>query len=247
LSAKNAAPPSAFEPSDFRAFEKEKWRNEAWNADRLIVKRRLLDMGKAIEKALLESGEKLVVKSSLHHPYRFNAFSVSEMWTYLSRKDRSALKALFGEDLGKDLDPSYQQVVFVLSIDFEGVGLSLRIHPAAWWEGQNLKGKARDAARLDELVALLNALGEGYVLVVHDWKKENACAALRRGELEAVLGYYTPGNHWLHIRSRLAKDDPLVTSEGFLDAAIADFRKLLPVYRFILWTPENNFLNLREG
>lgn len=246
MSAKKAAV-LAFEPSDFKAFEKDKWRSEAWNGDRLIVKRRLLDMGKAVEAALREKdGANLVVKSSLHHPYRFNAFCVSEMWTYLSRKDRGALKALFGEDLGQDLDPSYQQLLLILSIDFDGVGLALRIHPAAWWEGQNLKHKCRDAGKLAEFVALVNSL-DGYVLTIHDWKKEYRCGKLFRDDLLTFFEYYTPGNHWLNVRRRYAKTDPLVTSPEFLPAAIAEFRRLLPVFQFVRWTEENNCLDLKGG
>src|SRR5262245_47340089 len=184
------SPVVAFEPSDFKAFEKDKWRSEAWNNDRLIVKRRLLDLGKGIQKALAEAGEELVARSSLHHPYTFNAYSVSEMWAYLSRKSRGSLKMLFGEDLGKDLDPNYVQLLLILSIDFEGVGIALRIHPSAWWEGQNVKNKCEDAARLEELRALLNAL-EGYTLTIHDWKKEYPCGKLYRDDVQAFFKYYT--------------------------------------------------------
>ena len=243
--AKKAPAVVSFEPSDFKAFEKDKWRSEAWNGDRLIVKRRLLDMGKGIEAALrAEDGANLVVKSSLHHPYRFNAFCVSEMWTYLSRKDRSALKALFGEDLGEDLDPSYQQLLLILSIDFDGVGVALRVHPAAWWEGQNAKHAVRDAGKLAELLKLLNAL-DGYVLTLHDWKKEYRCGKLFRDDLLQFFESYTPGNHWLNVRRRWPKTDPVLTSPEFLPTVIAEMRRLLPVFRFILWTEENNHLDLR--
>src|SRR5262245_20132376 len=206
MTAAAAEPPTSFAASDFRAFEKEKWRNEAWNGDRLIVKRRLLALGKSLQDALKPAGLDLVARASLHHPYTFNAYCVSEMWTYLSRKSRGALKMLFGEDLGKDLDPNYVQLLLLLSIDFDGVGLALRIHPQAWWEGQNVKNKCADETRLLEFRALLNAL-DGFVLSIHDYKKEYRCGKLFRDDVSTFFQYYTPGNHWLNLRRRWAKDD----------------------------------------
>jgi len=236
-----------FDDASFEAFAKEKQRDAKYNADRLKVKRRLAALGKAVRPALEEADLRLAVQTSLSHPYTYNAFRVDSMWVYFSRPEgeKKFLREIFGRALGKDLDPGFQHVLLLVGIDSEGVEVSLKIHSSAWWDGQNLKNRCRRDADLLAFLEVLNAL-PGFVLSIHDWKKEYRCGSLRRSDLANYFAYYTPGEHWLHLRKRYGRDDPRVRGEAWVRIAGDDLRSLAPAYRFAAWGPENNHLGLRE-
>jgi len=237
-----------FEDEDFDAFQKEKQRDSAYNSERLKVKRKLAALLRAIRPALEEVGLELPGKTSLSHPYTYNRFRVDSIWGYFSRRDREKkdLRQIFGRALGKDLDPAFQHVILVLGVDLHRVEIALKIHQAAWWDGQNLKNRCRTEQGLAGFLAILNAL-PGFVLSIHDWRKEYRCGELRRSDVANYFDYYEPGTHWLHLRLALPRDDERVRGEAFLDLARDAMRSLAPAYRFVAWSPENNHLGLREG
>lgn len=241
------APALWFEDENFEVFHAEKQRDSRFNSERLKVKRKLAAMIKRIAPVLAEEGLELPGKTSLSHPYTYNAFKVDSIWGYFSRpdKEKRELKQIFGGALGKDLDPAFMHVLLVIGVGYEGVELSLKVHQAAWWDGQNLKNRCRGAEGLAEFLEIVNAL-PGFILSIHDWRKEYKCGSLYRSDLQNYFEYYEPGTHWLHIRQRFPRDDERLTDEGWMDIATDALRRLAPAYRFIAWNPENNHLGLRE-
>jgi hypothetical protein len=231
-----------FLPHDFERFRPEVQRNEEYNAERLEVRRKLDAIGKFLVKRL---GDDVSLKSraSLHHPYRFNRFKVDSQWVYLSRsdKERRALKRILGVELGKDLDQNYTHVLLVLEIHQHGLEIALRIHKDAWWDGENFKRRTAVAAERDQLAALLGRL-PGYGLRIHDFKRVHPCGKITAGEIAETLRYYTPGEHWLHIAREIPRDDPLVTEDDFMERIVSEFQRLIPVYRYLLWTEASNYL-----
>jgi hypothetical protein len=240
------AGPLFFTESDFEAFRKEKWRSPEFNNERLKVRRKLTAMGKLLTRRLEAAGLPLEMRASLSHPYTYNKFSVDSLWIYWSRPDaeRRKLKKLLGRELGKDLDPNYVHCILVFGLDVSKVDVALKVHSAAWWDGQNLKNKCRTAAAVSEWTAILNVL-PGFVLSIHDWKKEYRCGALLPGELSNFFEYYVPGEHWLHLRRSIARGDAALTQPSIVDDLGADLVRLIPAYRFVAWTPENDHLALR--
>ena len=140
--------------------------------------------------------------------------------------------------LGKDAETHYIQTVLEVCLDDQIVEAALRIHPQAWWDGENLKKKLLgDPAALDEFVRQLRALPPGFNLKLHDWKKDHWCAQAKPAEVKEMLGHYTPGNHWLHVQRQLPKEDA-VGMAGDAEAWVrSSLLALLPVYRFTLWDP----------
>jgi hypothetical protein len=235
-----------FRDADFDAFEKSKWRNPAFNNERLKTRRKLTAMGKRISPRLAEAGLALEMQASLSHPYTFNKYSVDSLWIYWSRADaeRKKLKKLLGWELGKDLDPNYVHCILVLGLDVAKVEIALRVHSAAWWDGQNLKNKCKTEAAVREWTAILNAL-PGFVLNIHDWKKEYRCGTLLPGDVANFFEYFVPGEHWLHLRRTIPRGTAILGSPEFVEAAAADLVRLVPAYRFVAWTPQNDHLALR--
>jgi len=225
---------------DFKAYERHRQDDPEYNALRLSVRRKLKAMADGVQKDAKGLGVELSAQAGLHHPYTFNSYRVREQRAYLCRstKERKKLGAFFGEALGKDAETHYIQTVLEVCLDDQIVEAALRIHPQAWWDGENLRKKVgADPAALEQFCQLLRVLPPGFNLKLHDWKKDHWCAQAKPLEIREVLQHYTPGNHWLHVQRQLPKEDALemgAEAEAWVRSSLLS---LLPIYRFMLWEP----------
>jgi hypothetical protein len=230
----------AFLERDFKAYEKHRQDDPEYNALRLSVRRKLKLMVDGTAKEAKTLGVDLSAQAGLHHPYTFNSYRVREQRAYLCRgtKERKKLAAFFGEALGKDAETHYIQTVLEVCLDDQIVEAALRIHPQAWWDGENLKKKVLgDPAQMEEFCVLLKALPKGFNLKLHDWKKDHWCSAAKASELKEMFQHYTPGNHWLHVQRQLPKEDALAMGPDAEVWVRSSLLALLPVYEFTLWNP----------
>ena len=229
--------------NDFSCFEPTRRRNKEYNAARLAVRRKLGELGKIVLPALSKAGLKLTAKTSLHHPYIHNNYSVDSQWLYFApeKKAIAALKKILGISFADELDSHYTHILLVIGIDLEGLFVSLKINPKAWWDGMNLKNKCQSATLCSEFRELLNNL-ERFNLKIHDWKKLYPCGDLKKSDIATFLQYYTPGNHWLHLDYRINHTEPVATSPQFTEISEKFLLALIPLYRFIQWSPDNNHI-----
>ncbi|MFO0982598.1 MAG: hypothetical protein U1E76_12840 [Planctomycetota bacterium] len=236
-----------FTESDFSLFAPARQRDEEFNPYRLKLKHKLRALGDTLRADLKQAGFATDIRTSLSHPYTYNGFRVDAMWVYLSRprKERAALKTILGAELGEDLDPNYQHLVMYLEINEAQVEIGMRIHQLAWWDTQNLKYKCEDRARAAEMAALLNRL-DAFVMTIHDWKKEYRSGALSWGDIATFMQYFTPGDHRWLLRRILKKTEPLATSPELAASASRAMIEMIPLYRWIAWAPDNNFLKLKS-
>ena len=207
-----ASMPDAFLERDFKAYERHRQDDPEYNALRLSVRRKLKAMADAVKKEAKALGTDMGAQAGLHHPYTFNSYRVREQRAYLCRgaKERKKLASFFGEALGKDAETHYIQTVLEVCLDDQIVEAALRIHPQAWWDGENLKKKLlNDPAELGEFCQQLKALPGGFNLKLHDWRADHWCAGVTPGEIKEVMQHYTPGEHWLHVQRQLPKEDAL--------------------------------------
>jgi hypothetical protein len=224
---------------DFKAYERHRQDDPEYNALRLSVRRKLKVMVDEVQKASKELGVELSVQAGLHHPYTFNSYRVREQRAYLCRspKERKKLASFFGEALGKDAETHYIQTVLEVCLDDQIVEAALRIHPQAWWDGENLRKKVKDPAAMADWCSRLRALPAGFSLRVHDWRKDNWASQAKPFEMQQLLEAYTPGNHWLHLHRQLPKEDAIGMGPEAQTWVRSSLLALLPAYRFILWEP----------
>jgi hypothetical protein len=235
-----------FQASDFTLLETSKQRDPEYNPYRLKLKHKLRQMGDLWRADLKAAGLATEIRTSLSHPYTYNGFRVDAMWVYLARpkKERTALKTILGAELGEDLDPNYQHLVLYLEIDEQRVEVGMRIHQLAWWDTQDLMYKSEPRVRALEFAHLLNPL-EGFVMTIHDWKKEYRCGALSWGDIGTFMKYFIPGEHRWLLRRSLARTDPLATSTELIPFVSRWMVAMIPLYRWIAWSPANNHLKLQ--
>lgn len=237
--------PILFEESDFRALTPKLAGDPEYNAHRLAARRRLLALGKRTAAAAEPLGLALECRTSLHHPHQFNGNRVQRLWAYLARgkKAKSVLKKRLGSELGRDLDSSYRNAYLCFAVEPEALEVSLRIHPDAWYDGQNLKNRAKKEGPKPWL-ALLNSLS-GFRLRLHDWKGEFHCGTLTPEKLEEFLKYYTPGDHQLAVERRYPAPEGkrgAVFTPGCAEELQRECLRLVPLYRFMAWSEESDFL-----
>ena len=234
---------SSFNAYEFDYFKPELRRNKVLDQHRLKVKRKLHQIGKILLPELKKEGFEVVFNTSLHHPYIYNRFAVDSLWLYFSPSPDSCeeLKTLLGPYIGKDLKKNYNHTTLVVGIEYDGLFIALKIHPQAWWDGQNLKNKCKKPDQRKEFLLLLNQL-EGYHLLLDNLPHKRICKELRLEGLKSFFKYYIPGEHWLHLKYCMKKEDKLATNIEFINFAKKQLLLLQPVYKFIRWNTENNYL-----
>lgn len=235
-------PTTALDPflqRDFLAFEKHRQRDDEYNALRLSIRRKLKKIADRVKALAKEQGVELAGKEGLHHPYTFNSYRVRDQRAYLCRsdKERKKLASFFGEALGKDAETHYIQTVLEVSIDHQVVEAALRVHPQAWWDGENLRKKVQTPEGLRDFTAMLNALPKGFGLRLHDWRNVLWAGATKEGDVKEMFAHYTPGEHWLHIVRELPQEDALAMGLEAPEWIVQSLLSLLPPYQFTLWTP----------
>jgi hypothetical protein len=229
----------AFLERDFKAYERHRQDDPEYNALRLGVRRKLKAIADRVKQEAKALGVDLGCQAGLHHPYTFNSYRVREQRAYLCRgaKQRKQLASFFGDALGKDAETHYIQTVLEVCLDDQIVEAALRIHPQAWWDGENLRKKLLEPGGRDAFCSLLRALPPGFDLKLHDWRQDHWCTSIRPDDVRELMQHYTPGNHWLHVQRQLPKEDALgmgPEAEGWVRTSLL---ALLPVYSFILWAP----------
>ncbi|NUM35178.1 MAG: hypothetical protein HUU50_11575 [Candidatus Brocadiae bacterium] len=232
-----------FYSSEFEFFQAEQKRNKGWNEYRLKVRRKLHLLGKEILVALQNKGLQVDLTSSLHHPYIHNRFAVEGIWAYFSPapQEYGELEKILGQDVAQDLKVHYNHTLLLVGIEHQGLFVSMKIHPLAWWDGQNLKNKCQNREKCKEFLELLHKLS-GFCLKLDDWPNLHKCENITLSSLDQYFRYYIPGKHWFHLDNRVSKENPLATSAEFSLFALNQILSLIDVYRFIRWQPSNNYV-----
>ena len=232
-----------FLPGDFERFAPGVQGNAEYNDARLEVRRKLDEIGKSGVELLSDEVRDFTSRASLHHPHKINSFKVDRQRVYLSRgaAERQELESRLGQEIGEDLGSDYFHALLVLEIHQQGLMIGLKIHPKAWWDGENLRRQMGKQTCREALGAAMKQL-DGYRLRIHDHKTSRPCETVDDIEWKSVRKHYTPGEHWIHIERQIEKESIFVTSGGFRQRVIDEWERLLPAYRLFGWHPSNDQL-----
>ena len=235
-----------FVEGDFHVLSAALARDPQYNDRRLEVRRKLASLAKVFaRRSAAAGGPPLAVRTSLHHPTAFNAMQVRRIWAYAARdkQEKTRLRQTLGADLAKDLDAAYRNAYLCVAIEGDALEVSLRIHADAWYDGQNAVQRAK-AEGLDAWKTVLNEL-EGFRLKLADWKGEWVCGALTREKLEELVKYYKPGEHALSVERRFPAPPgarAAALSPEMPATLVAEALRLVPLYRWMAWSLESDFL-----
>jgi hypothetical protein len=240
-----------FDEGDFHALSESLSRDPQYNDRRLVTRRKLAAIGKRAIDALVADAAtsggalELAARTSLHAPHMFNHNKVRRLWAYVCRgkKEKARLKRTLGAELAKDLDAAYRNAYLCVAIEADALEVSLRIHPDAWFDGQNLVHRVKREGRTI-LLALLNQT-DGFRLRLDNWKGEWICGQITSDWLGDFFKYYKPGEMGMALERRWPAP-PGARGAAFAPDVpaqlIEELRKLGPLYRYAAWSQESEFL-----
>jgi transcription antitermination factor NusG len=253
---------AGFTSADFDAYQQKKWKSNVFNRERLEVKQKLVALGRELQGAMVgPDGSPLANEASVEHPALWNHKQVEAQHLYFSRNEgaRKELDAII--DRGKTLaslidDPTPQRNHLFLAVTLteQAIELSLKLHPDASVDRENLERKTSDHFEREKLLHLLHGLGDGYrvgvtpelapVAEVDTERLEHVIAQLGRPAALAVPG---APQRLFYVGRALPRDEAVAAGAALVDKARAGLDALMPVYRFIAWSRDNDFLSMREA
>ncbi len=220
---------------DFDNYLPPRWSSNLHNLGRMKTKARVMALGEALAEALGREG--LTVEASSEIPSVWNGREVRDQWAYLLRdtETRKALAPVVAANLDlatriKDPAEHHRHALMCVRLDHERLEVGLRINQHATVDLANLLGRAEaELGRLEQALGDLpdDITLDGEPVTVAGLK--SAARAARGGEAE-----------WLVVARTFERDGAIARGEAVRDAVKATAAALSPLFRFVLWTPEND-------
>jgi hypothetical protein len=247
--------------ADFDAYAPKKWKSNVFNRERLEVKQKLTALGRELEGSLLgPDGSPLTCEASVEHPALWNHKQVEAQHLFFSRNEgaRKELDAIIDRQhtLASMLDdptPQRNHVFLSVTIAHESVEIAVKLHPDAGVDRQNLERKCVDHFERERLLRLMHGLGDGYRAgVTPDLVPVADVDDARLSQLLTQLAH--PGPHvpgaparLFSVGRALPRNDALAAGPGLAELTRTTLGALLPIYKFIAWSRENDFVSIREA
>jgi len=253
-----------FTAADFDAYQPKKWKSNVFNRERLDVKQKLVALGRELQGVMLApDGSPLAVEPSVEHPALWNHKQVEAQHLWFSRNEgaRKELDAII--DRGKSMasmieDPSPQRNHLFLAVTLgeQALELSLKLHPDARVDRENLERKCDDHFEREKLLHLVRGLGDGFragitpdllpVGELDEGKMLELVAQLAKGASPQALTLGAP-HKLLYVGRAIARDAAVAAGSGVVEEARATLQALLPIYKFIAWSRDNDFVSIKEA
>ncbi|HEY3357516.1 MAG TPA: hypothetical protein VGQ83_29970 [Polyangia bacterium] len=243
-----------FTDDDFDAYAPPKWSSNVYTRQRQEVKQKLLGLGRDLTSCLIAAdGSPLACEASVEYPALWNHKQVDAQHLYFSRNagSRKELDGILDRSRGlasliEDPSPQRTHIFLSVSVVHEGVELALKLHPDARVDRQNLERRCDDFFARERLVGLIRALGPEWRIGITGGEAALAPALDDAGVKQLVAGLGQPGHSWLFVAQMLPRTDARVRGAEFAEVARASLLALLPVYHFIAWSRDNDFVSMRE-
>lgn len=198
--------------------------------------------------ALDDSTSRLAVTPTQDHPTIFNHKRVDAQWVLLGRSDseRQRIRPLRNRESAVDNrapepQPQLSSANVALRVDIGGFEVAVRIHLHAAIDRHNLRAKLKIEEHKASLLTLLQSLPETAVLTL-DADVRNASSS-DTDTLETLTTALSGGPTWISVGFAWGRDHDAVTEPAFADEVANCVAALLPIYDFIAWTTDNDFID----
>ena len=256
-------PFAGFTDADFEAYAPQKWKSNVFNRERLEVKQKLVALARDIGIGLTAAdGSPLTIEASVEHPALWNHKQVEAQHVYFSRNEgaRKELDAIIDRQksiasLIDDPTPQRNHLFLVVTLTHDKSEVALKLHPDARVDRQNLERRIADHFEREKLLRMLNRLPEPFLVGVTGGASEPAHSVdeARLQELVAQFGAPAPRlalpgapQSLFYIGRIIARGEAVGAGPGFSDLARQSLAALLPIYQFIAWSRDNDFVSMRE-
>jgi hypothetical protein len=252
-----------FSNRDFDAFAPQKWRSNAFTRERLEVKQKLVALGRSLVSGLSGAdGSPLAVDASVEYPALWNHKQVEAQHIFFFRNEgaRRELDLIIDRQrplaqIIEDPSPQKNHLLLVLTIAHDEVAIALKLHPDADVDRRNLERRCEDFFEREKLIRFVHALDDDFaagLLAVGAGSaappadKAVAVSGLTDEMLQRLIGQFVTAKEFLYLGRSFARGDARLASAEFEHVARASLEALMPLYKFIAWSRENDFLLMRE-
>jgi hypothetical protein len=252
---------AGFTASDFDAYASKKWKSNVFNRERLEVKQKLVALGRELMGALVGAdGAPLAAEPSVEHPALWNHKQVDAQHLFFSRNEgaRKELDAIIDRQkslasLIDDPTPLRNHVFLAITLGHDALDLSMKLHPDARVDRQNLERKCEDHFERERLLGMLTGLGAPFRVGVTPEltpvvELDDARLRALVAQLAAPQPMLPPGApaRVFYAGRALGRDEALAGGAGVLETARAALTALLGPYKFIAWSRDNDFVSMRD-
>jgi hypothetical protein len=248
-----------FTDRDFDAYAPQKWKSNVFNRERLEVKQKLLTLGRELGGELVAAdGSPLLCETSVEHPALWNHKQVEAQHLFFSRNegarkelDRIIDRARPMASMLEDPTPQRNHIFLAVTIGHDQVEFAVKLHPEARIDRQNLERKITELWEREKLLALLRELPEGSTIGVTGNPQLPATGIAEDG-LRTVIAELArpelPGKtHLLVIGRAVPRGTATAQGGALLDTARRELEALLPIYQFVAWSRDNDYVPMREA
>jgi hypothetical protein len=253
-----------FTAADFDAYQAKKWKSNVFNRERLDVKQKLTLLGRELQGVMVApDGSPLAIESSVEHPALWNHKQVEAQHLYFSRNEgaRKEIDAIIerGKSLASMIDdptPQRNHLFLAVTLSETAIELSLKLHPDARVDRENLERKCEDHFEREKLLHLLRGLDEPFkvgitpeVMAVGELDDDKLGGLLQSFNKPASPQALTLGapQRLLYVGRAIPRDQAMAAGPALVDEAKKSLLSLLPIYRFIAWSRENDFVSIKEA
>jgi hypothetical protein len=249
-----------FTDRDFDAYLPQKWKSNVFNRERLEVKQKLVLLGKELAGVLVAAdGSPLLGEASVEHPALWNHKQVEAQHIFFSRNegarkelDRIIDRARPIASMLDDPTPQRNHIFLAVTIAHQRIEFAVKLHPEARIDRQNLERKIGEHWEREKLLELVHDLPDGSTVGVTGGSSYPADALDEAGLRTVVAelgkaegpGTATP---MLVIGRSLTRGAATAAGGALVDAAKRELGALLPIYQFIAWSRDNDFVLMREA
>jgi len=236
-----------FTKEAFDAYTPEKWASNVHNLKRMRVKDALVALCDGIQKNLESEWVGLARGASDEIPNIMNNKKVDAQWVYWFRdpKAREALasfleKLVLNEATIFNLAPQDKHVALTVVLRNDGLFAGLRLSKGATVDRRNLTAKLDRSWERDYLIELLGKLPETVFIGLEG--ETQAAQKITSEILEQIIAQMAQSDAALLIGQHFSAEETIAFAAHLAQPLGQLLANLTPIYRFIAWTRENDFI-----
>ncbi len=253
---------AGFTVADFDAYAQKKWKSNVFTRERQEVRQKLLQLGRELQSAMVATdGSPLACEASVEYPALWNHKQVEAQHLYFSRNEGARKELDLIIDRQKTLasmidDPTpHRNHVFVsVTVSLDALDLSVKLHPDAKIDRQNLERKCEDHFEGEKLARMARGLGDDWrVGVTPELQPAAEFDEEKLKQFLAKLAQPTPAlalpgaaQHLLYFGLSLGRAQVVERGGLLVEDARSALTRLLAIYRFIAWSRDNDFVSMKE-
>ena len=236
----------------FDFFAEPKSRSNVWSRQRLEIKQGLLAFtGSFVEELrLLELG--LEASSSDHYPSLWNSKCVDRQWIFFSRGKEARRTVEEVIDRARTLNatiadptPYVRNVFLALDLNAGSIGVAVHLHWKAWVDRDNFLKRLDFPQERERWLEILRALPEEYLIKIDGMDPLRSVDVT--GELlDRMLGTFRSVSGFFSTGLFIPKEQILTLDEDVWGVLKVAFMLLVPVYEFVAWSPDSDFISMSD-